>query len=300
MTHKIPFTKMTGTGNDFLVVDATTHSLKSLQRSWPRLARQMCDRRYGVGADGVLVLERSRAATVKMRVFNPDGSEAEMCGNGARCVAAYVQRAQARRHPKSRHAAPVTIETKAGVLSASVVHDDVTMRMSDPSNLQLDLSVDVDHRRLQVGYVNTGVPHAVVPVTDLDRIDVEQLGRQLRFHRAFQPQGANVDFIESDARRPQRVRIRTYERGVEGETLACGTGVTAAAVIHALRHHGRQPHSPHAMRLEVETRSREILTVSLTLRPGGRDVPQVTEVMLQGAVRWICQGVFLWPTKERP
>lgn len=299
MSQEIPFTKMVATGNDFLIIDTIRHKLVTLKTRWPQIAKAICDRRYGVGADGLLVLEPSKIANVRMRMFNPDGSEAEMCGNGARCIAAYIKRAQARRR-KSRHAAPLTIETKAGVLQASVANDDVKIRMSDPSDLQLDLSVDVDHRRLQVGYVNTGVPHAVVPVTDLDRIDVEQLGRQLRFHRAFQPQGANVDFIESDARRPHRVRIRTYERGVEGETLACGTGVTAAAVIHALRHHGRQRHSSHSVHLEVETRSGEILTVSLIIRPGGRGVPQVTDVMLQGAVRWICQGVFLWPTKERP
>ena len=290
MSREISFTKMVGTGNDFLIVDTLRRPAGALKAQWPAIAQAICDRRHGIGADGLLVLEPSQDADARMRVFNPDGSEAEMCGNGARCVARFLD------HALKPRSGQVRIETAGGLLMARVNRDRVAIQMPDPTELQPDLTAHVGARQLQLGFVNTGVPHAVVPVADLDRVDVAHLGRQLRTHRMFQPRGANVDFIEAQRGAANRLRIRTYERGVEGETLACGTGVTAAAVLYALRlGHHRSIARPAAHRIVVEVKSGETLFVSLKVQRHGNTC-RVTDVTLDGAVRWICRGTFAWPT----
>jgi diaminopimelate epimerase len=174
--------------------------------------------------------------------------------------------------------------------------------MSDPREVRPDERVKLNGRSWRLSRVDTGVPHTVVLVDRLDQVDVERLGRQLRHHQRFQPRGTNVDFVEANPRNRRRLRIRTYERGVEGETLACGTGVTAAAVIHALRlesdlrrRNGRS--ADH--RIEVQTRSGETLTVTLTVTGQGRR-RRVTGLTLTGAVRWVCQGVFAWSPTGKP
>jgi len=242
----------------------------------------------GRDSDGLLVLEPVHAADVKMRIFNPDGSEAEMCGNGARCAGLYLKDGSRQRR------GAVTIATQAGKVTATVSGNRVAIRMPDPRGLRVDLRVRVDHRPWQLTYIDTGVPHVVAVVDRLDRVDVERVGRQLRFHRAFHPRGTNVDFVEVDSGMPSQLRIRTYERGVEAETLACGTGVVAAAVIQALRP-GRKAIGT-AQRIEVETKSGERLTVRLAVRVAGK-TRRVTDVFLEGAVRWVCRGVFPWPLK---
>lgn len=293
---KIPFTKMVGAGNDFLLVDARRLGLSRLP--WRRVSQTLCDRRRGVGADGLLVLERSRSADVRMRVFNPDGSEAEMCGNGARCVALYLRetgdRGQETGDRKLRRARRVTIETEAGVLSGRVRGEWVAMRMTDPTNLTLGLAVPVSGRRLRLGCVNTGVPHAVVRVSALDRVDVLGLGRALRCHRRFAPCGTNVDFIQP-AGRAGRLRIRTYERGVEGETLACGTGVAASAIIHTLSRPGRVNGQARRHRVDVETRSGDHLAVSFHVVPTPGGPPRVSDVTLEGTARYVFEGTARWP-----
>ena len=289
----IPFTKMVGTGNDFVVMDVRRRPLASLKRRWQAVSRFVCDRHWGVGADGLLVLERSRAADARMRVFNPDGSEAGMCGNGARCAALYLGGAKSRR---------VSIETKAGLLSADVRGSRVAMRMTDPRDLTFDLTVEADGRRFRLGFVDTGVPHAVVPVKALDAVEVGRLGRILRYHSAFAPRGANVNFIEPANGRVNRLRVRTYERGVEDETLACGTGVVASAIIYTLaRDH--EPARPKAgsngrrsrYRVDVETVSGDVLVVSFQAVPSGGSARQVTEVVLEGGASRAFDGAVAWP-----
>ena len=286
----IPFVKMVGTGNDFLIVDARAR-VGPVAKRWPAFANAACDRRYGVGADGVLVLERSRIADVRMRIFNPDGSEAQMCGNGARCVAWYVAQASRRR----RGVRSVWLETIAGVLPAEVSGDLVRIRMTPPTDLRLDMSVPVAGRSVRLGFVNTGVPHAVVRVPDIEEVDVQALGRLLRHHQAFRPKGANVNFIQASG--PSKVRVRTYERGVEGETLACGTGVTAAAIIHALSRPQDGARDNGARHIHVQTRSGESLTVHVDVPEHGDGA--VGNVVLEGAVRWVCRGEVAWPTTGR-
>lgn len=286
----IPFTKVVGAGNDFIVVDTVAHrDLVSLKTQWSAISKTLCDRHTGIGADGVLVLERSPRANVRMRIFNADGSEAEMCGNGARCVARYAVNGGTSR--------TVRIDTKAGLLSANVRGGQVAMRMTDPTSLRTNGVVRVDGRAYAFGSVNTGVPHVVIPMTQLDRVDVEAVGRRIRSHRMFAPRGTNVNFIQADPTRANRVRVRTYERGVEGETLACGTGIVASAIIYGVTKMKAVRHA-RTQRIEVEARSGDVLTVSLTMALHGREV-RVTDVILTGGARRVFDGAVEWPPRDR-
>lgn len=298
---KIPLTKMVGAGNDFLIVDTLRHP--ALRHRWAVVSRALCDRHHGVGADGLLVLERSRAAHARMRVFNPDGSEAEMCGNGARCVARYL-RESTRRRGREKISARVTIETKAGLIGAVVSGGRVAMQMTEPTELTLDLTLNVGDQSLSLGVVNTGVPHAVVPVKAVETVDVERLGRAVRQHPHFSPRGTNVNFIQQDANRSNRLLIRTYERGVEAETLACGTGVAAAAILCALRaqpdqRNGRRDRGSKASRhiIDVETRSGDALRVSFAIEGQGAQ-RRATQVMLEGTASRIFDGMVYWPNRS--
>ncbi len=290
MTSTIAFTKMTGAGNEFLVVDARR---RVRPRAWPVIARALCDRRRGIGADGLLVLEPARGADARMRVFNADGSEAEMCGNGARCVALYLR---SRGTWNVKRETSVTIDTKAGILSAVVREERVALAMTDPTALHLGGSLEVEGWRLTYGFLNTGVPHVVIPVRNVDRVDVQRLGRAIRCHRRFAPHGTNVNFIQPDPRRRNRLRVRTYERGVEAETLACGTGVTASAIVFALQQ--REPRSSY--RLEVIPRSGDRLAVSFEAARNGGGGWRVRHVVLAGPARRVCDGSVRWPLKGVP
>jgi diaminopimelate epimerase len=194
------FTKMNGAGNDFVLLDNRAGDL-TLTRS--QIAR-LCDRHRGVGADGLLVLESpTNGADFRMRYYNADGGEAEMCGNGARCFARFANRTAG---PLEK----LSFETPAGVIGAQLSGELVTLQMSEPNDLQLGLEV---------------------PVAKIDEIDVRSLGATIRQHPMFAPRGANANF--SEQRGARSIAIRTYERGVEDETLACGTGVVASAIVFA-------------------------------------------------------------------
>lgn len=219
------FTKMNGAGNDFVLADNRNGRL----RFGPEQVARLCDRQRGIGADGLILLIpcASGRADWSWEFFNSDGSRAEMCGNGARCFARFIQHLTGVRDRLS-------FETAAGVIQASFEDDRVTINLTDPRDLALDQPLEAAGESLIVHSVNTGVPHAVVFVPDADRAMVRSLGPALRFHPHFAPRGTNVNFVQVLA--PGRIRVRTYERGVEGETLACGTGVTASALIAARRH----------------------------------------------------------------
>ncbi len=212
------FVKMVASGNDFVVMD----SRGRLGKGYAKQAQILCERRTGIGADGLLILEDSKKADLRMRIFNADGSEAEMCGNGLGCTALYACKNQK----------GLRIETEAGIYEASVTAKDrVKIKMEEPKDLKLDVQIKVNARSLKVNYVDTGVPHVVIFVQGLDGIDVEHIGRDIRYHNRFKPRGTNVDFVEIID--DKKIKMRTYERGVEGETLACGTGAVASAVITA-------------------------------------------------------------------
>ena len=221
MATTLHFTKMNGAGNDFVMLD--NRSL-SLQLSKDEIAR-ICDRHRGVGADGLLFVEPATSgADYKMRYYNADGGEAEMCGNGARCFARFVNKLV------GNTLTNVKFETLAGIIGAEFIGEQVRINMSTPHSLALHQTLDVDGVELQVHSVNTGVPHAVVFVDFLEQTDVFRLGAALRHHEAFAPKGTNANFVKITG--PSTISIRTYERGVEDETLACGTGMVACALIH--------------------------------------------------------------------
>jgi len=269
---RINFTKAVASGNDFVVIESGHKSPACPAGrqviSHKSLARKICDRKYGIGADGLLVLEKSKIADFKMRIFNSDGSEAEMCGNGARCAALYSARAQRK----------ISIETKAGVVQSHLKGDNVKIKLTNPANIKLDILLKVNKRNLKVNFIDTGVPHAVIFVEGINEIHVSEIGRAIRNHKEFYPRGTNVDFVE--VLRDDLVAIRTYERGVEDETLACGTGTVAAALIFALKTNSTN-------KINVLTKSRETLRVYFK-----RIDNKFTDVWLEGKAKIICKGEY--------
>ncbi len=217
---KTPFWKLSGAGNDFVLLARLPRG-----HSGPALARRLCDRRFGVGADGLLHVAR-RAGRVRLDYWNADGSAA-FCGNGTRCGALW---AASRGLVAGRAFSLDTIRGPLGVRLTGRGRAEVDM--PPPSRLRLGLRLRAAGRTWTAHFVDTGTPHAVVFVADIEKVDVRNMGRTLRFHKAFGPSGANVDFVEL---RGGRLLLRTYERGVEDETLACGTGVVAAAAVARAR-----------------------------------------------------------------
>lgn len=216
----IEFYKMSGSGNDFILIDGRQGQMPAAGR--PEFARRVCRRRLSVGADGLIIIEPSNVADFKWHFLNADGSEAGMCGNGARCAARFACLIGA---AGSR----MRFETLAGLIRADVDSETVKIQMTDPNSNCMVEDLQVDDRTVSVHCIDTGVPHAVIAVEDLEDIDVDAIGRRIRYHRHFEPEGTNVNFIKTHTN--GTVGIRTYERGVEAETLACGTGSVAGAII---------------------------------------------------------------------
>jgi diaminopimelate epimerase len=259
------FTKMAAAGNDFVVVDAR----KTKVLNGAKLAKKLCDRKFSVGADGVLLLETSKKADVRMRIFNPDGSEAEMCGNGVRCLAKFAADKKA---IKSR----LSIETIAGLIEAEVRGDVVKAKMVQPKELKLHLRVSANGASGELHFINTGVPHVVQVLDSLGDVDVQGFGKEIRFHRDFAPRGTNADFIRVCA--GNAIEIRTYERGVEAETLACGTGSTAGALVAAALKGLKSP-------VSVRTRGGEVLKVYFSKKGN-----EFYDVYLEGLVQKTFEG----------
>ncbi|MDP4624423.1 MAG: diaminopimelate epimerase [Akkermansiaceae bacterium] len=219
------FYKMNGAGNDFIVIDNRDLTI-SLDED---TIAALCDRHRGIGADGLLAVEPAEhGADYKFRYYNADGGEAEMCGNGARCFGFFTAHlGESEEVPSS-----VTFETIAGTLTAELVDEDIRIAMSEPKDLELKTGARIDSFHSDIHSLNTGVPHAVAFVDDLESTDVVTHGRAIRLHDHFAPSGTNANFATVLA--PDHIAIRTYERGVEDETLACGTGMVACALIHHL------------------------------------------------------------------
>src|SRR6266542_241532 len=215
------FTKMNGAEHDFILINNRTGDLH-LDR---RQIAHLCDRHRGIGADGILLLEKAaNRADFRMRYFNADGGEAEMCGNGARCFARFASKVAGAQ-------GAISFETPAGVISAELIGDLVTLQMTEPADLRLNVPIHFADENKTIYFINSGVPHVVVSVSQVDDVDVQREGAAIRQHEMFSPKGANVNFIEK--RGANKIAVRTYERGVENETLACGTGVVASALIFA-------------------------------------------------------------------
>ena len=215
------FYKMNGAGNDFIVVDNRNLDIPLDEDTIAAL----CDRHRGIGADGLLAVEPAeQGADYRFRYYNADGGEAEMCGNGARCFARFANVLSGGDRDR------ISFETPAGIIAATFHGSNVRLAMSDPHSLRMYVKIEIQGVMHTVHVVNTGVPHAVVPVEDLSAVTVRETGAALRYHSEFQPKGTNVNFMQ--VKSPGSIAIRTYERGVEDETLACGTGMVACALIY--------------------------------------------------------------------
>ncbi len=224
----IECSKMQGSGNDFVLLD--NRSLRLPKDRMPVWAKSICRRAFGVGADGLIFLDIAapgQSVDYVWHFFNADGSRAEMCGNGSRCAArlAWELGMAPRQH---------VLGTDAGPIKAHVLPEDdlVKVQLTPHRDVRLDLGLELQNTRWDAHFANTGVPHLVLFVPDVASIDVQELGRQFRFHPRFSPAGTNVNFVQ--VLDDTRLLLRTYERGVEGETLACGTGAAASALIASM------------------------------------------------------------------
>jgi diaminopimelate epimerase len=253
--NALPFAKMSGAGNDFIIIDNRSGQLSPDKLSaddLPAWVSKVCARRMAVGADGLLLIEDADDADFKWRFFNADGSVAEMCGNAARCVSRYA-------FLKGIAGERLRFGTIAGVIEAEVMGEGVKIQMTPPFDLVPERGLAVGEQTFTVGSVNTGVPHVVAVVDEVDAVDLIGLGRAIRNHPDYQPAGTNANFVSRDA--GGRWSIRTYERGVEDETLACGTGNVAAAIVLAATRGIASP-------ITFNTRSGSPLTIYFEMRDG--------------------------------
>ena len=266
---------MSGSGNDFILVDNRSGVVH--EENLARWIASVCRRKHSVGADGLILIEASERADFKWRFFNADGGEVEMCGNGGRCVArlAYLKEI----------AGPLlTFETRAGVIQAEVSGTRVKLEMPQPSGAELDYPLEVKGQTLTVSSISVGVPHVVVWIGDVDASPVFDMGRAIRYHERYAPAGTNANFVQ--ALDDGAFSIRTYERGVEDETLACGTGSVAAALIGAAKDMATSPSAFH-------TRGGELLKIHFD-----KEGDEFRNVFLEGEARVIYEGQ-LWKESDQ-
>ncbi len=265
--RKITFWKMSGSGNDFIVIDNRKGVVKEEEMS--NFSKLLCRRKVSVGADGVIFIRDSDKYDFSWRFFNSDGSEAEMCGNGSRCAArfAYLNKIA----PKK-----MIFETIAGHIMAEVLGRRVKVLLPEPKDLRMDLDIEKMMDWKSIDFINTGVPHVVVMVDELESIPVQEIGRKIRFHKKFSPEGTNVNFMKKTGK--DSIQIRTYERGVEDETLACGTGSVACALISSIRYEMQSP-------IDVLTKGGEVLRIYFK-----REGKKFYDVWLEGDTNIVYKG----------
>jgi diaminopimelate epimerase len=273
----IDFFKMSGSGNDFILIDNRDQSLAV--ENIAQFVRAVCERKVSVGADGLIIIEDSERADFRWRFFNADGSEVDMCGNGGRCAARFAC-------IKGIAKEKMSFETGAGIIDAEVKGDVVKLRLTDPQAMKANISVMIDGKPLEVSFINTGVPHAVCFVQGLDRYDVFNTGRKIRHHSEFQPEGTNANFMEVIDR--HTIRIRTYERGVEDETLACGTGAVASALISSSRGLVESP-------VDARVKSGETLKIYFHKKDRG-----FQDIYLEGKANVVYEGRIWDEAYKRP
>lgn len=270
------FTKMQGAGNDFIIIDNTSGSLS--EDALPELAKKLCTPHISIGADGLMVVEKARnGGDYAMRFYNSDGSVGEMCGNGARCIARYG-------YEKGLAGETQKIETTAGLVIGQRLEKNIyKVRLNDPSLIELHYPASADGVEYDCAYVvlgDPGIPHAVLLYPDFDRVNMTslyRLGMELRWSSAF-PKGANVSFVKLLGR--DKLKVLTFERGVEDFTLACGTGCGSAAAAMTLMGlvSGRD--------VKLQNMGGE-LSVSLTAQGD-----TVHDIFLSGPASLVCQGEF--------
>jgi len=264
-----PFTKMSGSGNDFILMDGMDGSLSWVDSTW---VREVCQRALSVGADGLIILESNENHDFAWRFFNSDGSIGEMCGNGGRCAARFA-------YEKGIAGHSMTFTTLAGPIHAEVHGRRVKVQLTRPRLFNPALHIKVDGQDYTLFYIDTGVPHVVLKVSDIKNFPLVEVGRKIRFHEKFGPAGTNFNIVEAAG--TDSLAVRTYERGVEGETLACGTGSVAAALMASMKMGMTTP-------VSIQASSGETLTVSWEGEEGDWD-----PVYLEGEVRFIYEGLLL-------
>jgi len=267
----VPFTKMSGAGNDFVVVDRRGDVDRI---DWKRYAPVLCNRRRGIGADGLIVIRSSPENDFTMVYYNADGSTGSLCGNGGRCAAGYVL--------KSKGRDKTTFDSCGRPYNASATENGIIVSMDNPGRPEMDMKLDIPGVEIPGHFVNTGSPHLVL-LTDspeFEKTDILESGRKIRNAARFAPAGTNVDYVKVTGE--GRIAVRTYERGVEDETWACGTGAVASAVIYVMKYGGEGQQS-----VRVTPKSGETLLVCF--RRQGR---VITDVSLEGPAVVTFSGTF--------
>lgn len=270
MIKEVLFTKASGAGNDFVILDNREDVLPADKSE---LSRSLCSRYFGVGADGLLLLERSSRAHFTMKYYNADGSYGGMCGNGGRCIARFAF---------ANEIAPgeMSFESVGFIYHAEILCDVVRLRMRDPDDLRMDVEVHIAQELHRGFFINTGSPHFVEFVEDIEHVEVDRVGRSIRHDPLFSPEGANANFVQVIGN--DSIRLRTYERGVEAETLACGTGSVAAGIIsHLFR--------KTALPVTIQVRSGELLKVDAVSRGHA-----ITSPTLEGSAKILFTGRLLY------
>ncbi len=266
MSCEVKFCKLSAGGNDFIVIDNRLGGLPDDLAPW---IERLCCRRLSVGADGVILLESSSRANIRMRYFNADGSEAPLCGNGVRTAARYASLLGIA-PPK------MTIETGAGLVPAEIMGEKVRISLPPPSKVELHYPLKLGEETIEGSYIEVGVPFFVQRVKELEGLPVRERGRELRHHPAFQPAGTNVCFVKVLQR--NRIAVRIYERGVEDETLSSGTGCLSASLIATFRGETSPP-------ITCQTRSGLTIEVYFQYQGG-----EVSSVSIEGDARIIYYG----------
>ncbi len=268
MKNSIPFYKMVASGNDFVVVD----NRRGIVKDAVAFTRGICRAHQGVGADGVLLFESSKKANFKMRIINLDGSEAAACGNGFRCIALYA-------HDILKYSSRMNFESGSGLIEAEVgQRDQIKVQLIKPRVFEMDGVLELRKQKLRYAFLDTGVPHVVIMMEGLEEAEVFETGKAIRNHARFQPFGTNVNFVEVKSKK--EIAVRTYERGVENETLACGTGSVASAVVSVLKGYTASP-------VHVLTKSGEKLRIDMQ-----RKGDEITKVFLEGKAQFVYKGEY--------
>ncbi|MBL0732387.1 MAG: diaminopimelate epimerase [Desulfosarcina sp.] len=277
--EKINFLKLSGSGNDFIIIDNRKNIIE--ENNLPDFIKKVCRRKMSVGADGFILIEDTDTADFKWRFYNSDGSIAEMCGNGARCAARFALL-------NNIAGKKMVFETMAGRVTAILNQDTVKIGMPDPFDIRIEYPIALSDGSLMLSSINTGVPHVVIIKENIDDIDVIKTGKEIRFHKEYAPAGTNVNFaVQLDM---DLIGIRTYERGVEDETLACGTGSIASALVMAGLKGIKSP-------VRVKTKSGGILVIHFK-----KTSDKFTDIFLEGDARVIYQGVLMedaWKVQEQ-
>jgi diaminopimelate epimerase len=266
---ELTFSKISAAGNDFIMIDNRKKGV--LPKDYSAIAKKMCHRKYGIGADGMIFVEESKPCDFAMKYFNSDGSCASMCGNGGRAIARFAYDIGAANKT-------MFFQTDAGIVYGEILEKDkVKLKLYDPKDLERNIKLTINGKTFNMDSINTGVPHAVIFVDDIEKIDIVEYGRAIRMHKHFAPNGTNVDFV---GKKKDMILVRTYERGVEDETLACGTGIIASAIIAALKDISVPP-------VKVQARSGDELIVSFK-----REGERIFNVTLEGPAVITFKGVF--------